>query len=137
MCIQNDIFTIAEHTETGKKFNIFNINYEGCNSIFTISESINIDYNHYLYNGYLKVAEECIKGNLFNHFKGKKYLGLGVVLDIKNNEIYVLYQALYNDFKTYIRPIDMFLSDKSDMYSDGLYPQKKRFKSLGKIDNFI
>ena len=50
-----------------------------------------------------------IKG-IYKHFKGDYYIVEDVAIHSETREKYVVYRALYNDTKLYIRPMDMFLS---------------------------
>ena len=50
-----------------------------------------------------------IKG-IYKHFKGDYYIVEDVAIHSETKEKYVVYRALYNDTKLYIRPMDMFLS---------------------------
>lgn len=47
---------------------------------------------------------------IYRHFKGNLYYVKDVAQCSETNVKYVVYQALYGDFNTYIRPMDMFLS---------------------------
>ncbi len=48
---------------------------------------------------------------IYKHFKGDYYLVNDIVIHSETKEKYVLYTALYDDCKRYIRPYDMFLSE--------------------------
>ena len=50
-----------------------------------------------------------IKG-IYKHFKGNYYLVEDVATHSETNELYVVYRALYGDYKLYVRPYDMFVS---------------------------
>ena len=54
---------------------------------------------------------KLIKNRVYKHFKGDYYLVLDEVIDSETKEIMVLYQALYDDGKKYVRPKEMFLSE--------------------------
>jgi len=54
--------------------------------------------------------EAKIKG-VYKHFKGDYYIVEDIAIHSETREKYVVYRALYEDAKLYIRPYDMFISE--------------------------
>ena len=54
---------------------------------------------------------KLMKNRVYKHFKGDYYLALDTVVDSETEKEMVLYQALYDDGKKYVRPLKMFLSE--------------------------
>ncbi|NFO04038.1 DUF1653 domain-containing protein [Clostridium botulinum] len=69
------------------------------------------------------------KTGIYRHFKEREYEVIDIAIHSETREKFVVYKALYGDFKTFIRPYDMFMSkvDK-EKYPD--IKQKYRFEYI-------
>lgn len=68
-------------------------------------------------------------GGLYRHFKNKLYYVKDVAIHSETSQKFVVYQQLYGEYLTYIRPLEMFLSEVDhEKYKD--IKQKFRFELI-------
>jgi len=56
-----------------------------------------------------------IEPGVYKHFKGRYYLVIGVAQHSETSENVVVYEALYGNYKLYVRPLSMFTEDIEDL----------------------
>lgn len=70
---------------------------------------------------------KVLENRIYRHFKGRFYKMLCVAMHTETQEKMAVYQALYGDYKYFVRPYEMFVSKVDhDKYPD--VKQEYRFE---------
>lgn len=71
---------------------------------------------------------EIMTKRLYRHFKGRFYYVHDIAEHTETGEKVVVYQAMYGDYKMYVRPFDMFTETIDLLREDNITKQKYRFE---------
>ena len=87
-----------------------------------------IGFSPIILNGDLSMFKEreIIIGGKYRHFKGGEYIVEQIATDTESGDKMVVYKALYDDEKVWVRPLEMFTEEVEGE------EQKYRFEYIGK-----
>lgn len=80
-------------------------------------------------------GHELYAGERYRHYKGGLYQIVTVAVHTETEEDMVVYQALYGDYKVFVRPLKMFLETVKDEAGNVVPRFAKEDKSIEKISS--
>lgn len=76
---------------------------------------------------------KCKYHGIYRHFKGNYFFAKEIAICSETGKDYVVYQHLYGDYKTYIRPVEMFCESIDVNRKDNVTGQSIRFEFVEQI----
>ena len=68
--------------------------------------------------------------SVYRHYKGNHYYVMSLAEHTETNEMMVVYHGLYGECETWVRPLEMFLSETPDDAKIDPFKQKYRFELI-------
>ena len=86
------------------------------------------DVSNVVKGGFGMPGRNPMPGDIYQHFKGNKYQVTAIAYDAVTDEKCVVYQALYGEYKSFVRRFDEFISEVDrDKYPDSAYVYRFSF----------
>lgn len=74
---------------------------------------------------------EIIPKRPYRHFKGKLYYVHDILQHSETGRLYVSYQALYEPYLMYTKPLDLFAAEVEPERNDNIMNQRYKFELYG------